>query len=223
MGNQWVGQVLPWLLGILAVGAIQLSFTCFEKQIRRLLVHLLPEIHPWANEPIAEQDLPNHVRRYFQAVGPEFLAEGFRKLEDVVLQRVPERSWASYYLSPDEEILGCVVCHRGVKTFSCISLASDGVYLETSVIKFGPPPPPESNLRFFRAPGSTVAAAIAHHREQMAAYAEASGAELVLIDFEGWRMVVDHGHKLVARDAFKRGHIAKLPEFAREGARAVAG
>jgi hypothetical protein len=215
-GNDWVLRIVSVIIGL---GIAWLA----ERMSQRLMMALAPyvqflqpRIYAWTYEPILPEALPSRVRRFFDRTGADFDREGFRYLEDVILQSQPRPSYARFFISPDEECLGSVVCHGGIKSFTCTSLADDGTYLETSAVNFGPHPPPEARIRIYRAPKNSVASVVIHHRQQMAEFTGATDVQLVMIEPEDWRTVVEHGHKLVTRDLFARGMIAELPEFARE-------
>jgi hypothetical protein len=149
--NDWVIRIVSVILGLAIAWLVERFAQRLTQTIMPLLSFLGPRIQAWTYDPILPEDLPPGVRRYFDRTGEAFSEQGFQQLEDVILQDSP-RSYARFFVSPDEECLGSVVIHGGMKSFCCTSLADDGTYLETGTLDYGPQPPPESQVRLFRAP-----------------------------------------------------------------------
>lgn len=173
-------------------------------------------IEPWLYEPAAPGEVPPKQQKYLDSLTPQFQERGFACIGDYVVRRKPQISTARCFLNAEGTTLGVIEHYCGARTFSCVSLCEDGMYVETSGTEDPPKVPAQIPMLLVAADPRTVAGVIEQHEETLHDYCAAKAVEVLPMTPEDFREVVLYGQRLVMRMAHANGLLPEVPEFARE-------
>lgn len=211
-GLDWEWIVVA-LIGLFMAGISNLVGDYLAKYFRDLFPFLDAQQIQWLIEPVEAADLPIVIREHFDRHTPAFEQLGFTHVADYVLLRTPRVSAVRHFLSKDGQVIGEIVVLHKKYTYSCISLAANGAYLETGRGILIPTNSKEKRLVAFRAPGWDVATLVEHHQRCVADYADQRQTELVALDADDLPDVLRYAQKVVAHALIKDGVVDELPDF----------